>query len=291
MGYPLGLPTVKVSDTEYKGVTPVGLQRIIGTMFENPGIVPGYRTCNVRPQPSWEYHVDPGAIYMGIDDENRRGVLIPVEGGPITVPPAGTSNRTDTIWVDKEGAIRVNAGASTFQAPGVVIGRFMVPAGAANLSAATDTISRVYAIPTGASLGVLHQFHDPATGVWGNIAPTTLGQGSFYLPSDRFVKFEMTHCVASEADRESIIRWRLFIDGVEHEAFYTHAKGTWPTINQMTLTKRLEQGRHTVHYVQDPVDSTSRFFHHKGPLTTAQEGFVGNFPGNRFEVWDGGPLK
>lgn len=285
MAYPVGKPSTEISPGVWQGTTPEGLQRWLGSMFTASGWIPGRHTGKVSGTTSWSYAYEPGAAMMWASWNGGAGLIVPIEAGVVPTSPAPSSgSRSDVVYVDSKGVVRVAQGATS--APeGVVLDRFVVPAGATNTNGATSNYDRTFAIPAGASLGRLHRFHDPANEIFGNVAAMTLGTGRFSLPSDRLVRFDLTHCISAEQDANpatgeaTVMRWRVYIDNKLEVAFTTRAEWDNPQTNFMSFTKELAEGAHTVHYVQDRLKG-ARFKHHKGTAAA--------YAGNRFEVWDAG---
>lgn len=292
MGFPIGLPSEDLGDGNWAGRTPEGEQRVIGQLFWNDGIIPGGRPGSTQGRvtgtSSWAYNVPAFAAMVWVSASERRGIIVPMESGnvPIT-PPVGGAARTDTLYVDADGVVKVNQGSSGAPGGTVIVGRMNIPAGATNTLGATNTHDIRYAIPTGSSLGQLHHFHDPKNNVKGNVTDMTLGTGRFTLPSDRIIRFDMLHCLSAiqdtPADQPSAaVRWRLYIDGVIETTFTTRVTRAAPQINQMSYYKELPVGTHTVHYVQDQIEGIS------GPGWKHHKGGGDAWPGMRFEVWDAG---
>ena len=184
--------------------------------------------------------------------------------------------------MDRDGLVYVTQGAAP--AGGITLGLFTVPAGVTSTLSAQQSVDRNFAVPAGASIGMLHRFHDPANGIKGNVSPLTLGTGRFSVPSDSWVRFDMTHCLSAiqDADPENesaAVRWRVYIDDVLELAFTTRVTLATPHTNFMSFTVQMSEGVHKVHYVQDQIEGMSGpgWMHHKG--TSA------GYPGNRFEVW------
>ena len=283
MGAPLG----KAPSEGGAGTTPRDLQRIIGASFMTPGVVPN-GGLTVEGTSSMAYKVNPGAVVLLSSTDGRATIAAIEETIVNTIPAPATGSRVDSVYVDHDGAVRV---ANSAVIPGgVSIGRFTVPAGITATNAAPQSLDRNFAIPVGASLGLLHQFHDPANGIKGNVSPMTLGSGRFFLPSDRLVRFDLTHCLSaiqeSNSDQPSAaIRWRVYIDRQLELAFTTRVTRAAPQTNFMSFTVSLGEGAHDVYYVQDQIEGLSGpgWMHHKG---TAQ-----GYPGNRFEVWDAGASR
>lgn len=292
MGYPLGKAPIQTGTTPtptelptFQGTTPADMQRILGAQYVSYGILPN-GGGTVKGTSTMAYVVEPGACFMWTNGTQRLGMLVPFDGVTVPTSPAPASgSRTDCVYVDGMGNVKVAAGA-TNPPEGVTLARFTVPAGISSTASLAPSVDRDYAIQTGATRGRLHAFHDPANGIVGNVNPMTLGVGRFVLPSDRYVRFDLTHCISAQQStttaggEATLIRWRIYIDDVMTGAtFITRAEWDNPQTNFLSFSTQLKAGVHKVHYVQDRYKGAA-FIHHKG----GADGWIGN----RFEVWDAG---
>lgn len=275
-------PWPKAPAQDGTGTTVQDLQRIVGAQYSTSGILPT-GGVTVTGTSSMAYKVSAGAVIL--KTAAGLGTLYPIEEQTVnTVPAPSTGSRQDRVVMDRDGAVRVVQGAAP--AGGITLGLFTVLAGITSTLAAQQSMDRNFAIPAGASLGLLHRFHDPANGTQGNKNAMTLGSGRFNLMSDRLVRFDMTHCISAlqapaPGAEAAAIRWRVYIDNVIEVAFTTRAQWVNPQTNFMSFTKALSEGAHTVHYVQDQIEGfATGFMHHKGTAAA--------YAGNRFEVWDAG---
>lgn len=291
MAFPIGLPSEDLGDGNWAGRTPEGEQRVIGQLFWNDGIIPGRRPDDgnkVQGTSGWSYFIPAFAALVWVNRPERTAVIVPMESTTVPItPPVGGATRTDTLYVDTDGVVKVNEGSNGAPGGTVIIGKPVIPAGASNTQGITDIHDTRYAIPTGASLGQLHHYHDPADGGKGPVGDVTKGTGTFTLPSDRIMRFDMLHCFSaiqeSPTDNPSVtVRWRLYIDGLIETTFTSRATRAAPQISQMSYYKELPVGTHTVHYVQDQIEGIS------GPGWRPHKGGGDAWPGMRFEVWDGG---
>lgn len=191
MGFPIGLPSEQLPDGTWVGTTPEGIQRALGSMYSGPGVLPGNRTATKASGTSgWAYKVPALTAFMWISHAERRGVLVPVEAETVPVSaPVGGAARTDTIYIDLDGVVKVAEGKTKAPA-GVTIDRMAVPAGATNTQGATSTWDTDYAIPAGASLGRLAYWQDPAGGA-ANQSKVTRYTKRIYVPSDRLVRVDL----------------------------------------------------------------------------------------------------
>ena len=207
MGYPLG----KAPLADGTGTTPTDMQRIIGAQYMNSGLLPN-GGLEVTGTSSMSYAVTAGAVFMWTSFASKLGMLVPVEATTVQTNPApSTGSRTDTIYVDGDGAVRVAIGSSNIPS-GVAIARFTVPAGITATKSATQSIDRNFAIPAGASLGRLAQWRDPGGGVVGS-AETTRFTGRFHLPSDRVIRADMTTTIKSSGSTSGTAQFSLSFVG------------------------------------------------------------------------------
>lgn len=281
MSYPFPKPPLP----DGTGTSSLDLQRIIGAQYHTSGILPT-GGVTVSGTSSMTYKVSAGAVVL--KTAAGLGTLYAIEEQTLnTIPAPATGSRTDRIVMNQDGAVSVTQGAAP--GGGITLGLFTVLAGTTSTAAAQQSVDRNFAIPAGASLGLLHRFHDPANGTQGNKNAMTLGSGRFNLMSDRLVRFDMTHCISAlqapaPGAEAAAIRWRVYIDNVIEVAFTTRAQWVNPQTNFMSFSKALSEGPHTVHYIQDQIEGAATGFkHHKGTAAA--------YAGNRFEVWDAGVAR
>lgn len=207
MGYPLG----KAPLADGTGTTPADLQRIIGAQYMNSGLLPN-GGLTVTGTSGMAYAVTAGAVFMWTSSVAKLGMLVPVEGTTVQTNPApSTGSRTDTVYVDGDGAVRVAIGSSNIPS-GVAIAKFTVPAGITATTSATQSIDRNFAIPAGASLGRLAQWRDPGGSVVG-ASEVTRFTGRFHLPSDRIIRADMTTTIRSNTSTPGTAQFELSFTG------------------------------------------------------------------------------
>lgn len=191
MGHPLG----KAPLSDGTGTTPTDLQRIIGSQYVSSGLLPNgggqsYGTSGMA------YRVDPGAAFMWNSFSAKLGMLVPFEATTVQTDPAPpTGTRTDTIYVDGEGGVRVAIGTTRIPS-GVAIANWRVPSGITATTSATETINRNFAIPAGASIGRLAQWRQPGGG---HVGPDKVIRHTqqFALPSDRLIRADLVTTLRS----------------------------------------------------------------------------------------------
>lgn len=206
MGYPLGLAPL----ADGTGTTPTDLQRIIGAQYVSAGLLPngGGTTTGTS---SMAYSVSAGACFMWTSKAAGLGMLVPFEATTVQTDPApATGSRTDTVYVDANGAVRVAIGSASSPSSGVAIARWTVPAGITATTAASLSIDRDFAIPAGASLGRLAWYKHP-TGGKGPATETTMHVGRFFLPSDRVLRADLTATLRSDTSTAGIAQFEVSI--------------------------------------------------------------------------------
>lgn len=246
MAAPIGMPSTKLADGTWVGMTPEGLQRAIGSMYVSSGILPGNRTATkVSGTATWAYKVPALTAFMWVSYASRRAVLVPVEEEtiPIKAPTAGAS-RTDVIYIDTSGTVKVAEGAT--KAPGgVEIDRVVIPAGATNTQGITSTWDTRYAIPAGASLGRLAHWVDPGGGAAGTSKVTRYTK-RFYVPTDRLVRVDLTSTIkAAIATGVGAMATTVSIDGTWARSMSCNYDNRWQTYGA-SWSSGVSEGEHTV---------------------------------------------
>src|SRR5699024_2104580 len=148
---------------------------------------------------------------MWTSSSARLGMLVPVDGTTVNTDPApSTGSRTDTVYVDGGGAVRVVQGTSI--PSGIPIAQFTVPAGITATTSAVQSIDRKFAISTGASMGRLSQWKDPGGDVVG-AAEKTRHVGRFHLPSDRIIRVDITTTIKSSTSSPGTAQFEVSFKG------------------------------------------------------------------------------
>lgn len=251
----LGVP----HDANGNGTTTDDLQRIIAAEYSNAGIIDGARVSGTA---TMSYSVSAGAVLM--DTGTDMAVKVPVPATTVPTDPApATGSRTDTLFVvqhwpgvDGDSLAFVARSPSTefptVPAGAIVLDARTVPAGATSTSGTTSIHNRKFARPVGGSLGRLHLFVDQDTTP--RLTTTvTRGAGSFYLPTDRDIEFNMTSTVAAVssngqvADERGSVLYQFHVDGKVVRSWERGYDRVWES-KQLSFLLALEEGRHDVHY-------------------------------------------
>jgi len=219
-------------------------------MYMNAGILPGNRVSSrVEGTTAWSYKVPALTAFMWTSYASRQGVLVPVEAETIPVSaPVGGASRTDTIYIDLAGVVKVAEG-KTSAPSGVEIDRMVIPAGATNTRGAVSNWDIKYAIPTGASLGRLAYWAHPGSGTIKKPEVTHYTK-RFYVPSDRLIKLDMGTTLKSAANAGGRAEFIVNIDGVwerrlacHHDANWRSYHGSWSTgvsVGEHTITVKTQ---------------------------------------------------
>lgn len=191
------------------GTTAQDMRRILAAMYPSRGVVSGLA---VKGDTSLSYRVEPGVAVTsrGPSDGNTLSWFA---GGktPAVVANASGSPRIDSVWVTAHDAtqgdpdnlvvVGVTQGtpASAPVAPkapshATELARMLVPAGATTTANATMAATVAYAVPYGASQGVL--IDSTYTGYEAlRESPFTFATGTLSLATDRLLSIDLTTSV------------------------------------------------------------------------------------------------
>ena len=184
-------------------------QRINAGWFASP-LVPGIvgEGLVVSGLASMSYRVSPGALYMPTDQ--GMGTIFGVAGGDFPTVAAPTSgSRTDWVWVDGGGQVRVSRSAPT---AGVVIDRRVVPAGVTGTVGTTSTFDRPYKVLSGSPLGVVASGNLSTANDQVVPVSVVLFDQDVYLPVDQTLEFSVTQCLYVVG--EGSVFYTLWMDNV-----------------------------------------------------------------------------
>ncbi|GAA2178566.1 hypothetical protein GCM10009785_01650 [Brooklawnia cerclae] len=205
-----------------------------------------------------------------------------------TAPPSGTA--VDAIWVDADGDVNLSREAD-MPTDVCVLDKRNVAAGTISTAATTSTWGRRYAMPYGASLGLLGQDVMPMDGTgsgtpweWYVEQPVT-----FYLPTSRLVKLDFTGCISASGGEAARGGWfiNFRIDGadVPGSGCEFSLDNIWQG-KHWEVTVELPEGMHTAHVRSCNSWGAAPVFHYNSKSVEGQQST--QYIGRVFRVWDQG---
>lgn len=244
MAHPIGEPSVQVNGV-WSGMSPEGIQTFLGQMYHDAGVIPGNRASStlVKGMTNWSYEVQPCAVFIWKAKSTRLGLVVPIDKVTLTVANPGGAARTDTIYVNVAGEVKVAQGTAA-PAGTVVLDRRVIPAGAANTAASTSNWDVVYAVPTGASLGRLAYWQDPGGGASGTGRVVRYTK-RFYVPSDRLVRIDLGTTIKSATSTPGAMHFEVIIDGTWTRHMRVAHTPTWNS-QGLSWSTGISAGAHTV---------------------------------------------
>lgn len=196
-------------DSDGSGVTPLTHRRTQMYQWENTGVVGG---LEVSPTTGLSYEVAAGMAITSRGDSDGYALAYS-EGGTVETEAASSSNpRIDAIWIrsndlsqgdetnEVELGVTQGSASSSPSVPSIPAGATLIetwrmPAGASSTEEGESVNEYDYAIPYGASMGLLASVNADATGWAGDLWDmneddfVTLAQtGQFYVPTDRNIE-------------------------------------------------------------------------------------------------------
>jgi hypothetical protein len=197
------------------GTTAEDLRQITGSLY-SAGLISG-GVITTSPS-ALTYTVSSGVAAFPIvadtstpyKPQNQRTVLGPIPATSITVSAPVSGTRTDIVYAqqltptdDADANIVVRYGTA-LPARAVFLGSFTVSSGNTNSNAFVRSGDIKWSIPYGASLGrlvnITNMFNSAFTvAATGTQPRSTVGSGSFYVPTDRLVKVTLTVQVSANA--------------------------------------------------------------------------------------------
>lgn len=265
-------------DSNGKGCTAPTLRQIVKSKWESTGIITGLKVTGTT---SLTYSVSAGVAVCskGTADGYTEAYF---EGGSTSAVSAGDASnpRIDTIWItshditlgdaDNSVVIGVTSGTPaaspakpTIPTYATELASMLVPSGASSTASATAAGSVQYAIPYGASLGVLINNLYAFDGV-GDVSLTwwTLGSGTVYLPTDRDIEFRFSHCISStDGNNLGSELVQFMVDGVPFVGTEICGSMFWET-HQFSAIKTVSAGTHTFSVRQQHKSGGNIYYHY-----------------------------
>lgn len=225
-----------MQDSEGAGVDPLTHRRIIKARWTNPGIVTG---IDVSGTSGLTYRVGAGNAVL-CRAESDGYVEAYWEGGQTPAVAVGdpSNPRIDTVWLrandlqqgDPDNRVQVGVTQGTPAASPVApdapdgclaIAAMLVPAAATSTATATQTTQREFAIPYGATLGLLGSYRDTTSAKFDTKlrARTTRCKVMVTVPTDRLLELRFTASVycsgSAAADHHTSWYVGFLLDGTE----------------------------------------------------------------------------
>lgn len=247
------------------GTSALEMRKIISSLFANVGILDG---LDVKGTSSLYYTVE-GGVAVCSKGKADGYTLAYYPGGNTPSVQSNTSgqSRIDAIWLtshdiqngDTDNLVTIGVSQGTPSSSPVppstpsdstVIACMMLPAGATSTQNAVMTSERKYAIPAGASLGVLLDKTDTSYKGINAGAAYTYASGQIYVPTDRLLSIKLTETTWAWHPRthdwvgSGFIDWTL--DGVVQRAFrFTNYPDT-PSTSCFEDYVKVSAGFHTI---------------------------------------------
>lgn len=270
------------------GTTDTAMRHILAAQWESTGVVSGLA---VKGGTTLAYTVAAGVAVCSKGASDGK-TLAWFEGGSTTTVAANSSGnpRIDCVWItshdltqgdsDNLVTLGVTQGtpAATPTAPTIptyatLLAQMRMPAGATTTANATQAASIGYAIPYGASLGVLHSYVSTYDGIVG-AGPVLEDVGRIYLPTDRLLEFRYTRCASDSAGTSSLF-YEFQLDGTAFVQTEVALNARWQTY-EFSAVKTVTTGNHTVGVRNGPrVNSGSIYYHYAADSSHGTSPFTG----------------
>ena len=243
------------------GTTAADMRHILAAQWESTGVVDGLA---VTGGTSLAYRVASGVCVCSRGASDGK-VLAWWPGGatPAVSAANATYPRIDAIWLCAHDASQGDADnlvtlgvtqgtpaaaptAPTIPTYATLLAQMVMPAGATTTANATQATSVGYAVPYGASLGILIDTTDTTNGDVSATSERTISSSTIHLPTDRLVDIRFTITMYAPAGAASIYV-RPYIDGVLVRSFEVALSGSSLAVSQcFEDTETLSAGNHTV---------------------------------------------
>lgn len=295
-------------DSNGNGVTPEVHRQIIAAQWHNAGIIDG---LGVTGRGDLRYNVAAGVAVCSKGTADGK-TLAYWPGGQTSAVSAGDASnpRIDLVWITAhnpkvgdadnsvvvgvtQGTPAANPVAPRLPAGCTLLRSMRVPANATATSSATAVDTVNYAIPYGASLGLLA--YDDQSKInqvmndGGKQVPHLLNRRTITLPTDRLVELDWSGCVSDGKINEatdwiSLMHW-FKVDGkdIPYAAVELHVQRTWEQFHHNHIMT-LAAGTHTIESWYEWRNGNWEVTWHYGGSANEH----GGYPGSILAVWDRG---
>ncbi|WP_298578711.1 hypothetical protein [uncultured Olegusella sp.] len=278
------------------GTTDTALRQIVAALYPNKGIISGLKVIGTN---SLAYNVLAGVAVCskGTSDGNT---LAYSEGGSLTVAANDTDNpRIDTLWItshdatqgDSDNLVTLGVTQGTAEAiptePQIPtyatkIVSMLMPAGAVTTASATQNGTADYAIPYGASLGVLHSYQDTTNGNQKPYNWKLQNAATISLPTDRILHLRYSRSVSARKETSEYVAF--LVDG-EIVASGELTIGQFWAVRMFDAYVTVPAGTHSI-AVKDKLRGDAQFNYR----VAANENGM-NFLGMQFQIIDAGVVR
>ncbi|MCH4181361.1 MAG: hypothetical protein LKF44_08230 [Atopobiaceae bacterium] len=282
------------------GCTAPTLRQVTKARWENTGVVCGLA---VTGRTTLAYAVTAGVAVCSKGDSDGYTECYFAGGSTPAVAAANSTNpRIDSVWITSHDATQGDAdnavtlgvtqgtAAATPTAPTIptyatLLAQMVMPAGATTTANATQAASVGYAIPYGASLGVLHSHLNTYDGTADSSSTWyTEDSGTLSLPTDRLLEFRYSRCMSAAS--ESSILVELYLDGSPFVQDEMVANNHWET-HVFDFIKEVPAGTHTF-AVKNKHQSGDAIWYH---YAAGSERGTSHASGMTFDVIDKGVVR
>lgn len=249
-------------DSSGVGTSDTDFRHILGAQWESTGVVDGLA---VTGGTTLSYAVASGVAVCSKGASDGKTLAWFAGGSTPTVAANSSGNpRIDAIWItshdltqgdsDNLVTLGVTQGtpAATPTAPTIptyatLLAQMRMPAGATTTANAVQAASIGYAIPYGASLGIIHNSINTFDGLADTSATWyTEDSATLYLPTDRLLEFRYARCMSSnDASNLGSIMVQFFQDGVAFVQSEMLATTKWET-HEFSFVKTVSAGNHSI---------------------------------------------
>ena len=243
------------------GTTDTDMRKIIAAQWESTGVIDGLAVTGTT---SLYYAVAAGVAVCSKGASDGKTLAYFAGGNTDTVSANSSGNpRIDSVYIysndvnqsDADNLVHIGVVSGTAAAVptaptiptyATLLAEMLVPAGATTTANVASAASVGYAIPYGASLGVLHSYRN----TWDNEADTsatwyTESSATLYLPTDRLLEFSYARCMSSDdSSNLGSIMVQLFQDDVAFVQTEMLATAYWET-HEFNFVKSVSAGNHT----------------------------------------------
>ena len=235
------------NETSLGKTSPEDFRRFLDALYTNAGsnpVIKGGRVSG-RADRSYAYAAGVGVLQVG-----AGAVVLTWGSGTTSLVTQPSVARTDVIYVDSEGAVRVAAEGAVNESSVIVIDKMVLPAGATATSQATRKVNRNFALPYGTSMGWLGQpwIHIFGGPVSKSTSWSTLTSVNFSTSTDRIVDIVIHQSIhglvdygLADSDARKLavgaMAYRVFLDNVHLRSF------------EIAFNRFRAVSNHTIHYV------------------------------------------